>query len=672
MRKAFFLVSMLAFVLLAFTTYDPFVLTGKVVDKDGNPIPFATIKVKAAKTGISADANGSFSIKVKENDELEIAASGYETTTIKLGAEKIVTVVLKSSSQTLKEVVVTSAYSIKRSMRSVSSSVQTISGSSLQTISSTSINNALAGRVAGLQVRTTTNAWMNNSGTSHHGVHRDSVINNLPADREGYDYILENNFLAVKNNALSTFSIDVDAASYSNVRRFLNDKKLPPAGAVRIEEMVNYFKYDYPQPKNDAPFSVNTEISDCPWNSSHRLALIGLQGKLIPAESLPAANIVFLIDVSGSMYDPAKLPLVKQSLKLLVDQLREKDKVALCVYAGNAGLVLPSTNGLQKQKIKDAIDALEAGGSTAGGAGIKLAYKIATENFIKSGNNRIVLCTDGDFNVGTSSDAELEAMIEKERESGVFLTVLGFGTDNYQDAKMQKLADKGNGNHAYIDQLSEARKVLVNEFGGTLFTIAKDVKLQIEFNPALVQGYRLIGYENRMLANEDFNDDKKDAGELGSGHTVTALYEIIPAGAASPFLRKIDSLKYQTEERFSVSAFKNELMTIKLRYKQPDGAISKLIEMPVTDERKPLTATSDNYRFATSVAEFGLLLRNSQFKQSASYKNVLELANGALKYDGEGYRKEFVQLAKTAATLSKKATHEKNIDEEEDEILGVK
>jgi len=373
------------------------------------------------------------------------------------------------------------------------------------------------------------------------------------------------------------------------------------------------------------------------------------------------------------MEDQNKLPLVQQSLKLLVDKLREKDKVALVVYAGNAGLVLPSTNGTQKQKIKDAIDALRAGGSTAGGAGIQLAYKTAAENFIKGGNNRIVLCTDGDFNVGTSSDAELETMIEKERESGVFLTVLGFGMGNYQDAKMQKLADKGNGNHAYIDQLSEAKKVLVNEFGGTLFTIAKDVKLQIEFNPSLVQGYRLIGYENRMLAKEDFNDDKKDAGEMGSGHTVTALYEIIPVGVTSAFLKSVDTLKYQQQEKFSASSFKNELMTIKLRYKQPDGKVSKLIERPVPDERKTIAATSDNYRFAAAVAEFGLLLRQSQFKQNATYKNVLSLANGALQYDAEGYRKEFVGLAKSAYTLAKKDDRKKEmIAEEEEENVGVR
>ena len=459
------------------------------------------------------------------------------------------------------------------------------------------------------------------------------------------------------------------------MRRFLTQGQLPPAGAVRIEEMVNYFKYDYPQPKNNDPFSVNTEISYCPWNPAHRLALVGLQGKIIQTQNLPSSNIVFLIDVSGSMSDEDKLPLLKQSLKLLVDQLRENDKVSLVVYAGNAGLVLPATNGLQKQTIKEAIDKLESGGSTAGGAGIELAYKTAADNYVKGGNNRVILCTDGDFNVGLSSDAALENLIEKKRETGVFLTVLGFGMGNYQDAKMQKLADKGNGNHAYIDQLSEARKVLVSEFGGTLFTIAKDVKLQIEFNPAVVQGYRLIGYENRMLAKEDFNNDKKDAGDLGSGHTVTALYEIIPVGLQSEFLKQVDTLKYQTAEKFSATTFGSEIMTLKMRYKQPDDSTSKLMTVAVLDEQKQMQFTSTNFRFAAAVAEFGMMLRNSSFKQQASYKEVISMAENALGTDKEGYRKEFLQLVKNANSIAKKADRKRKnqefIDEEETETVST-
>ncbi|RYF96843.1 MAG: VWA domain-containing protein [Chitinophagaceae bacterium] len=478
-------------------------------------------------------------------------------------------------------------------------------------------------------------------------------------DREGYDAIKENGFRTVKQEPLSTFSIDVDAASYSNVRRMLNMGQLPPAGAVRIEEMINYFKYEYNEPENDDPFSINTEIAACPWNTKHKLVSVGLQGRIIPTESLPASNLVFLIDVSGSMSDPNKLPLVQQSLKMLVDQLREKDRVALVVYAGSAGLVLPSTKGDEKIRIKDAIDRLEAGGSTAGGAGIQLAYKTAREHFIKGGNNRIILCSDGDFNVGASSDDALETMIEKERKSGVFLTILGYGMGNYQDAKMQKLANKGNGNHAYIDGISEARKVLVKEFGGTLFAIAKDVKLQVEFNPAKVQAYRLVGYENRLLNNEDFNDDKKDAGELGSGHTVTALYEIIPVGVNSDFIKSVDPLKYQDGTRndleksngkvYSKTA-DDEMMTIKFRYKQPDGDDSRLITHPVIAAALP---TSDNFRFAAAVAQFGMLLRNSAFKQQASYDNAWQLAKGAIGKDDEGYRAEFIRLLKNAQDIEK-------------------
>ena len=382
--------------------------------------------------------------------------------------------------------------------------------------------------------------------------------------------------------------------------------------------------------------------------------LIGLQGKKIPTENLPASNLVFLIDVSGSMQGPDRLGLVKASMKMLVDQLREQDKVAMVVYAGAAGLVLPPTNGSNKTKIKEAIDNLEAGGSTAGGAGIKLAYKTAEEYFVKGGNNRVILCTDGDFNVGESSDDAMERLIENERKSGVFLTVLGYGMGNYQDSKMQKLADKGNGNHAYIDGITEAKKVLVNEFGGTLFTIAKDVKLQIEFNPAKVQGYRLIGYENRMLAKEDFNDDKKDAGELGSGHTVTALYEVIPVGVESEFLRSVDSLKYQRNVvPLSKSSQTDEILTVKFRYKAPDGDVSKLIEQPVKDKQITIAKTSDNFRFAASVAQFGMLLRNSEFRSDASYADVLNLARKAKGNDDEGYRSEFIRLAESAQMLAK-------------------
>jgi len=481
----------------------------------------------------------------------------------------------------------------------------------------------------------------------------DGLIKNEEFNTEDYDNIVENKFLSAMQNPLSTFSIDVDEASYSNVRRYLQNGVIPPAGAVRIEEMINYFDYDYPKPKDQEPFAVNTEISECPWNRGHRLVHIGLQGKEITTDNLPPSNMVFLVDVSGSMDEPNKLPLVQASMNLLTDQFREQDKVAIVVYAGNAGLVLPPTKGSNKVVIKLAINRLEAGGSTAGGEGIKLAYKIAKENFIKEGNNRIILATDGDFNVGVSSDDDLVRLIEEERKSGVFLSVLGFGMGNYKDKKMQQLADKGNGNHSYIDNISEAKKVLVNEFGSTLFTIAKDVKIQIELNPVKVQAYRLIGYENRMLASEDFNDDNKDAGELGSGHTVTALYEVIPAGVKNSFIKSVDSLKYQTNDRSTANNFTSEIMTIKLRYKKPDGDISSLITHTVIDNHIALDYTSDNFRFSAAVAEFGLLLRNSEFKEHASFQQVVRLAKEARSHDANGYRGEFIQLVQSAVSLAK-------------------
>ncbi len=470
---------------------------------------------------------------------------------------------------------------------------------------------------------------------------------------EDYDVIVENRFLAANRNPLSTFSIDVDEASYSNVRRYLQNGAAPPAGAVRIEELINYFDYDYAKPQGGVPFAVHTEIAVCPWSSQHKLIHVGLQGKEIPISNLPSSNLVFLIDVSGSMNEPNKLPLVQASLKMLTDQLREQDNVAIVVYAGSAGLVLPSTSGANKTKIKEAISNLEAGGSTSGGEGIQLAYKTALNHFIKGGNNRVILATDGDFNVGVSSDAALVRLIEQERERGIYLSVLGFGMGNYKDNKMQQLADKGNGNHSYIDNIDEARKVLVSEFGSTLFTIANDVKIQIEFNPARVQAYRLVGYENRMLAAEDFNDDKKDAGELGSGHTVTALYEIIPAGVNDAFTKSVDSFKYQANNKKIAENATNELMTIKLRYKEPDASTSKLMVHTVMDASKKWESTSDNFRFSAAVAEFGMLLRQSGYAQQSSFQQVAALARSAAGSDLNGYRREFIQLVQTAESVVK-------------------
>ena len=469
---------------------------------------------------------------------------------------------------------------------------------------------------------------------------------------EEYDRIYENEFLSVMQNPLSTFSIDVDTASYSNMRRFLNQGNMPPKDAVRIEELINYFSYDYPQPDGENPVSVVSEVSECPWNSKNRLVHIGLKGKNINKNNLPPSNLVFLLDVSGSMADQNKLPLLQAAFKLLVNQMNENDRISIVVYAGAAGLVLPPTMGSDKNVIIEAINNLYAGGSTAGGQGIKLAYKIAEENLIKNGNNRIILATDGDFNVGVSSTGDLVRMIEKKREKGVFLTVLGFGMGNYKDSRMENLADKGNGNYAYIDSLMEAKKVLVTEIGGTLFTIAKDVKIQVEFNPTNVSAYRLIGYENRLLKKEDFNNDKKDAGEIGSGHTVTALYEVIPKGVESN-LPKVDSLRYQTVKLEDSYKHNSEIMTVKIRYKRPKDNNSKLMVKTVFDKMVSLEQSSDDFRFSAAVAQFGMLLRNSKFKAKSSFENVLTLSESAMGYDTNGYRREFAMLVKKGKQLDK-------------------
>ncbi|HEU0054365.1 MAG TPA: VWA domain-containing protein [Longimicrobium sp.] len=470
---------------------------------------------------------------------------------------------------------------------------------------------------------------------------------------EEYRHIDENDFLDVAANPLSTFAIDVDAASYANVRRFLRERRLPPADAVRIEELVNYFDYDYADPDGEHPFSIVTEVSAAPWNPAHRLVHVGLQGKRMERRELPPSNLVFLIDVSGSMQSYDKLPLVKESLRLLVNQLRPQDRVAIVVYAGRAGLVLPSTPGNERRRIMEAIDELEAGGSTAGGAGIRLAYEVAREYFADGGNNRVILATDGDFNVGPSSEGELVRMIEERRDQGIFLTVLGFGTGNLKDGRMEQLADHGNGNYAYVDGESEARKVLVREMGGTLVTIAKDVKVQVEFNPAHVRAYRLIGYENRLLAAEDFNDDRKDAGELGAGHSVTALYEIVPVGAPSP-AGNVDALRYQEVRPRPGASASDELLTVKLRYKAPEGERSWVIEQPVRDRGTELAGASDDFRFAAAVAEWGMLLRDSPHRGEATFEGVAELAQGALGHDEHGYRAEFVRMVGESERLARR------------------
>jgi Ca-activated chloride channel family protein len=479
------------------------------------------------------------------------------------------------------------------------------------------------------------------------------------SNTEEYNDIEDNSFQRARIAPLSTFAIDVDTASYSNVRRFINEGTLPPKDAVRIEELINYFSYDYPQPERDRPFSITTEISTAPWNSTHKLVHIGLQGKKISKEDLPPSNLVFLLDVSGSMADANKLPLLKSAFQLLVNQLTEKDRVSIVVYTGSAGVVLPPTSGSDKAKILAAIDRLEAGGSTAGGEGIQKAYQLAQQSFIPSGNNRVILATDGDFNVGISSDNELVKLIETYRDRDIFLTVLGCGMGNLKDAKMEQLADKGNGNYAYIDNLNEAKKVLVSQMSGTLLTIAKDVKVQVEFNPAQVQAYRLIGYENRLLESQDFNDDRKDAGELGAGHSVTALYEVIPVGVKSDVnLPDINQLRSQQKSSNFSSSSNNELMLVKLRYKAPNSTTSQMITQPVVDGKVKLEDTSNNFKLAAAVAEFGMILQESEYRGNANFEQVLKLAEQSQGADLQGYRSEFIRLVEKSKNLEKAETPE--------------
>ena len=600
---------LVAIISLGNVNAETFIVKGKVTDAaDGSGIIGCTVQVKGTTRSTITNVDGEYTIRADKGEKLVFSYIGYEKQEAEVKSERL-NIRLKTSSQVLEECVVV-GYGTQKMV-------------------------SLCGAV----------------GHATPGI----MASRMDADgmnAEEYKEIAENNFKTVSESHLSTFSIDVDAASYSNMRRYINKGELPPADAIRTEELINYFSYDYPQPTGNDPVKITTEVGACPWNVKHRLVRIGLKAKEIPTDKLPVSNLVFLIDVSGSMYGPQRLGLVQSSLKLLVNNLRDEDRVAIVVYSGSAGEKLPSTSGSDKQKIREAIDELTAGGSTAGGAGIKLAYKIAKQNFVKGGNNRIILCTDGDFNVGVSSDEGLEKLIEQERKSGVFLTVLGYGMGNYKDSKMQVLAEKGNGNHAYIDNLQEANRVLVNEFGATMHTVAKDVKLQIEFNPSQVQAYRLIGYESRLLKDEDFNNDAKDAGEMGAGHTVTAFYEVVPAGIKSDFTGKVDDLKYQkTKPAPAVTNNSKELLTVKLRYKAPDGNTSKKIEQPLIDDKKE--KVSSDFRFASAVAMFGQLLRDSDFKGDATYDKVISLAKTSLDNDEKGYRREFIRLAETAEGLAK-------------------
>jgi Uncharacterized protein containing a von Willebrand factor type A (vWA) domain len=594
-------------------------VSGKVVDANTG-IALAGVQVSNAVTkarGLT-DNKGNYRIQVGDGkNTLVFNYIGYLVQEVAVNHRSKVDVALVQQNNTLDEVVVTgSGRKVKR-----------------QTAPMMNVNAAMSGQVSGLYI----------SGTGY-------VPNQ---NQESYQKVKENKFINPRKEPLSTFAADVDAASYSNVRRFINSGSLPEKDAVRVEEMINYFQYQVAGPKNGEPINIVTELTKAPWNTAHQLMRVTLKAKDMPMENLKASNLVFLIDVSGSMMGPGRLPLVKASLKMLVDQLRAVDHVAIVTYAGSAGVKLESTPGDEKMKIKSAIEELEAGGSTAGAAGIKKAYEIAKQQFIKAGNNRIILASDGDFNVGESSDESMEELIAKESKSGVFLTVLGYGMGNLKDSKMEILADKGHGNYAYIDNISEARKAMVTEFGGTLFTVAKDVKIQVEFNPTYVQAYRLVGYENRLLEAEDFNNDQKMGGDMGLGHVVTALYEIVPVGVESGMVGTVDPLKYQQYEN-QVAGRKNaEMATVKFRYKEPEGEKSKLQQKVVGTAVTELSNVSEDFRFVTAVAELGLLLRDSDFKQKANFDQLIVRAKASKGKDEEGYRAEFIRMAENARDLSR-------------------
>ena len=585
-------------------------VTGKVTDVSNDPLPGVSVLIKGTTQGVSTDFDGKYTIKVKNGDILEFSSLGMKTKQVKVNGQKVINVVLEEDNVALQEVVVTSYETAKR--RDVTSSSIRIRG---------------AGSVSG-----------------NYGTKNGYTLN---TSRETYKAIDEGGFKKTAKDPVTTFSADVDRASYSNVRRMLNYGQKPHKDAVRIEELINYFDYNYTPPAEGSktPLNATTTLSSCPWNPDNYLLRIGLQAKKIDLTKAPPSNIVFLIDTSGSMDEPNKMPLLKASFKLLLDNLRPEDRIAIVVYASQTGIALPSTPAKEKEKISKVIDDLVASGSTAGGAGLQTAYEVAEKNFLPKGNNRIILATDGDFNVGISSRDELQRLVEEKRNNGIYISVLGYGMGNYRDDMAETIANKGNGNYAYIDNLTEAKKVLVNEFGGILYTVAKDVKLQLEFNPQYVKEYRLVGYENRTLANEDFEDDKKDAGEIGAGHTVTALYELIPTKGATT-----DGLRYQKQVK---EGFANELAFLKIRYKDPVVKDAKSVEesTPIPFTLTDFTQTDDDYRFAAAVAEWGMLLRNSKYKAKSSYKQVIDLAKNATGKDEEGYRKEFIRLVELSEKI---------------------
>lgn len=668
-------------------------------DFDDAPLQGVSIVIKGTSRGTQTNIDGKYFIQANANDKLEFSYLGYKSISKKVGNALVINVAMLVDDSTLDEVIVV-AYGTQNKA-GVTGSVRAISSEKMKSRKASNVTQSLTGKVAGVSVISNSGQLgdsptirMRGIGSINANSQPLFIVDGVPfngdistlnpkdiesmtvlkdssamaiygyrggngvivitskngnynkSSNEDYAKIQENPFKRSNLTPLSTFSIDVDKAGYSNVRRMINNGESIPPNAVKLEEMVNYFNYNYPQPTDEHPFSINTEVVKTPWHNDTQLVRIGLQGKTYANAVLPASNLTFLIDVSGSMSSQNKLPLLKSAFKLLVNQLREKDKVSIVVYAGAAGVVLEPTSGDQKEKILAALDHLNSGGSTAGGAGIKLAYSLAEKHFKKNGNNRVILATDGDFNVGASSDDDMKTLIEEKRKSGVFLSVLGFGYGNYKDSKLETLADKGNGNHAYIDNMQEAQKVFGKEFGGTLYTIAKDVKIQVEFNSKKVQAYRLIGYENRLLADEDFVDDTKDAGELGSGYTVTALYEIIPIGVKSDYLKEVPDLKYTKAQ--ASSNYEDELFTVKFRYKKPNE--DKSIEM-VHVQKDNIVEASEDMNFASAVALFGMQLRQSKYFNKATSSKVIDLAEKARGDDKDGYRAEFIRLVKSYDNL---------------------
>lgn len=650
-------------------------LFGTVTDEIGDPVIGGNVKVLLDSnyiTGTATDFDGNYRINVDPGTyNLEFSYVGYDPMLVQnvevlLGTSVQVDNQFTQQRANLDEVVVV-GYKVEPMQVDETSQGMTLSSKDRKKLGRRSIK-AITALSSGA---TKTAEGANNRMRGGRGSQTQYIVDGIrvtgvlipegghyrqpvpPSGSEDYRSFIENTFQLPQNEPLSTFGADVDVAAYANVRRFLNQGQVPPSDAVRTEELVNYFNYDYPQPKGKDPVSITTELGACPWNTDHQLLHIGLQAKALDVDNLPPSNLVFLIDVSGSMNGQNKLPLLKESYRLLVPQLRAQDKVSIVVYAGAAGTVLEPTSGDQKDTILAAINKLSAGGSTAGAAGILLAYQLAEKHFVKNGNNRIILATDGDFNVGTTANKSLEELVAEKRKTGIFLSVLGFGQGNYQDARMQSLAEKGNGNAAYIDNMLEARKVLVEEFGGTMYTVAKDVKLQVEFNPAQVAAYRLVGYESRLLAPEDFNDDKKDAGDMGSGHTVTALYEIIPAGSGSDFLPRIDGLKYQTPANTNGNTNSKELATVRMKYKHPQDEKSQdKVEVAVNASSTAFAKTSEAFQWSAAVAGWSLLLKQSEYANTLDYATLIAAAEKARGKDDKGYRAEAIRLMETSRNLA--------------------